>query len=59
MQADKQEPATITFSDALIVTGALFRDCRRPRLLSQLGPTQWRRVQARTPAVPEEGARYN
>ena len=46
-----------TFSDALNFQDALFWDSRRPRLLSQLGATQWRRVQARTPAVPEEGVR--
>jgi len=51
---------SIPFSDALIVTGALFWDRRRPRLhtlpLAKLGCYE---MQARTPAVPEERARYN
>jgi len=51
---------SIPFSDALSVTGALFWDRRRPRLhtlpLAKLGCYE---MQARTPAVPEERARYN
>jgi len=43
-----------------MVTDALFRDRRRPRLqtlpLAKLGCDE---MQARTPAVPEERARYD
>ena len=49
----------LPFSDAYEVSGALFWDRRRPRLPSY----SWEVVscnvlQARTPAVPEERARY-
>jgi len=44
------------FSSYFDFQGALSWDRRRPRLLCQLKALLWRRVQARTPAVPEERA---
>ena len=49
----------LPFSDAYEVSGALFWDRRRPRLQNAATPDLLAvRGQARTPAIPEERARY-
>jgi hypothetical protein len=47
----------LTGSNTSELTGGLFWDRRRPRLPTfQQKELEWRRMQARTPAVPEERA---
>jgi len=54
---DQFAQSSLPFSGALTITGVLFWDRRRPRLPTlQLWFPEWRAVQARTPAVPEERA---